>query len=526
MAIKLSSDESVFRNELIYACDAKAINIENTLVNLFMLLKFNGQRPKQRARRSQSTFIEVEQIKNALLELEKEGVLSGYTDNMEAAEPWIRSNLVNMVYRGKIEKEKISSLRPIHLESYRVRNAPNTRDYNSADQVYLMLAADPIVKEDLKKFLMEGWDPVTSKISNNIDLDIDSLGLLQIIKNFNPGYLESSSSLNQISPLLQRQAELYCDDIRRLLVYKKLIPRNVLIDYIKTITSFHLSLYIQRLIYVLPKMIKMGTIDVADDWNIVADSTDDFESKVSQISARDAENLVNNIYDYIKATFQINASLRRLKLNKSKSEYLTKALKVLKEKPEKFEMYFETKWDDIYNSLEEEDKLMIDDMVKYESSYFDRYIELILKVRGTYQYKYHVQLIDNLSQKNSERGFMAQGKSKKHPRRFIMGTRLLETLVQILVLKSTGKDFTTNSLSIEELMHQLKERYGLIINGLPEERFKNADIFTHLAFKENVEAFKQKLRQIGFFNDLSDAYILQKIRPRYKLSTISNKEYE
>ena len=57
----------------------------------------------------------------------------------------------------------------------------------------------------------------------------------------------------------------------------------------------------------------------------------------------------------------------------------------------------------------------------------------------------------------------------------------------------------------------------MIINGLSETRFKDSDLNTHLAFKENVDAFKQKLRQIGFYNDLSDAYILQKIRPRYEL---------
>ena len=50
-----------------------------------------------------------------------------------------------------------------------------------------------------------------------------------------------------------------------------------------------------------------------------------------------------------------------------------------------------------------------------------------------------------------------------------------------------------------------------------EQRFENADLNTIEAFKENVEAFKNKLRQIGFYNDLSDAFILQKIRPRYEI---------
>lgn len=517
MAIKLNKEESLFRNDLIFTADAKAVNIDNTLVNLFMLLKHNGVRPKQRARSGGSTFIELDTLKKVFSKLEEEGSIKGFKDNPDAAELWMRSNLVNMVFRGNVDKEKISSLRPIHLESYRVRNAANTRDYNTADQVYLMLGANPTVKEDLKNFLMEGWDQTTNKINIGNGLDVDSLGLLHIIKNVKPGFLESNSTLNQITPILQKQAELFCDDVRRLLVYKRLIPRNVLIDYLKTITSFHLSLYIQKLVHFLPKMVESGNTDIADDWNIVLDATDNYESKVARLAADDAESLTNKIYDYVKSTFQVNAALRRLKLDKTNSENLTKAIKVLQEKPTDFEIYFETQWDNLYNSLEEEDKLLIEDMVKYEDTYFDRYIELILKARGTYQYRYHIQLIDNLSQKNNERGFMAQGRSRKHPRRFVLGTRLLETLVQILVLESKDNQFQTRSLSIEELVSNIRDRYGLVINGLNEERFADADLQTHLAFKENMEAFKMKLRQIGFYNDLSDAYILQRIRPRYEL---------
>jgi len=518
MAIKLNKEESLFRNELIFTADAKAVNIDNTLVNLFMLLKHNGIRPKQRARSGGSSFIELETLKKVFHKLEEDGSIDGFKENPEAVELWMRSNLVNMVFRGNIDKEKISSLRPIHLESYRVRNAANTRDYNTADQVYLMLGANPTVKEDLKNFLMEGWDQTTGKISQSNGLDVDSLGLLHIIKNVKPGFLESSSTLNQISPILDEQAELYCDDVRRLLVYKRLIPRSVLIDYLKTITSFHLSLYLQKLIHFFPEMVNSGKTSIEDDWSIVLDVTDDFESKVAKIAAEDAANLTNKIYDYVKSTFQVNAALRRLKLDKSNSRNLDEALKILHDKPEDFEIYFETQWDNLYSSLEEDDRLLIEDLVKYEDTYFDRYIELILKARGNYQYKYHVQLIDNLAQKNSDRGFMAQGRSRKHPRRFVLGTRLLETLVQILVLEANENQFQTRSLSIEELVSLIRKRYGLIINGLGEDRFADADLQTHLAFKENLDAFKMKLRQIGFYNDLSDAYILQRIRPRYELN--------
>jgi len=519
MAIKISKEESIFRNELVFIAEAKAINIDYTLISLFMLLRYNGQKPRQLSRGTGVTSIEIGHINKAIGLLERDNKVIGYSDNTEAIEPWIRNNLVNLVFRGKIDKEKLASLRPIHLESYRVRNASVARDYNSADQMYLMLSANPQVKDDLKKFLIEGWDATTDTLNNLDNLDIDSLGMLNIIPKITPRFvLDTNTTLNRIEPILKEQSELFCDDIRRLLVYKEEIPRSVLVDYLKTIISFHLSLYTQKLIHFLPKMIDKGTTSIEDDWNIVIDTTDDFESKVSHYAIEDADRLYNGIYKYIVSTFKINASLKYLDLEKDNSSNLEKALNELKnESPEK-ENYFRVRFNYLLEDLDEEDKLLVDDLVKYEESYLDKYLAIILNSKAKHQLKEYRRFLANISQNNSDRGFMAQGRSKKHPRRFVMGTRLLETLVQIMVLESKEDHFVTRSLSIEELMNTLRERYGLIINGITEERFKDANVNTHLAFKENVEAFKHKLRQIGFYDDLSDAYILQKVRPRYQLN--------
>ena len=64
MAIKLNKEESLFRNELIFTPDAKAVNIDNVLVNLFMLLKHNGIRPRQRARSDENSLIKLSTLNN------------------------------------------------------------------------------------------------------------------------------------------------------------------------------------------------------------------------------------------------------------------------------------------------------------------------------------------------------------------------------------------------------------------------------------------------------------------------------
>ena len=160
-------------------------------------------------------------------------------------------------------------------------------------------------------------------------------------------------------------------------------------------------------------------------------------------------------------------------------------------------------------------------MLEYfpEKDYFDMFIQVLEKSNlGGYQYRYLREFIDSTSMKNSPSMLLADSRSRRHPRRGALGSKLLETLVQILVLRETPSGFyESRSLSIDELAEGIRQRYGLIINGVGEKRFANADVEMNSAFRTNMDAFKNKLRQIGFYTDMSDACILQKIHPRYNL---------
>ena len=515
MAIRLDKNEAVFRNELVFAADAKSVTLDNTLTNLFMLMRNNGARVNVKVK-TEHTFVTMQ---NYLLNLEKRGSIVGLTGNEEAATDWLRCNLVNLVYRGNVVKEKISSLRPVHLESYRIRNTAQTRDYNSADQIYLMLRKKPDILESLKDYLSRGWDNATKDFSKNQQLDVDSAGILQLIKNIQVDF-KSSNQVNNIRPLLEKQTDLFCDDILRLLVYKDSIPRNVFIEYLRTLIGFHLSLYTQKIIHLLPKMVKSGTRDVEDDFSVIVDVTDNFESRVSRFACEDMEKTINGLYDYFKAVFEINAVQKRPEFISQNLDSVDDILSFLNNRPANFDTFYEYKLGAIlerFKEDEEEDLKILLESIQFEESNFDKYVQTLLKAKGAYQYSYYQQFLDAVSMKNTDYGFIANGRSRKHPRRAVLGSRLLETLVQLLVLEpKDGGGFKSRALSIDELISKLRARYGIVINGLKEPRFAAGDMETHLAFKENVDAFKNKLRQIGFYTDLSDAYLLQKIRPRYK----------
>lgn len=520
----LDKEERVFRDPYVFAADLKAITLDNVLVNLFILMRNNGARIKLRLK--QGTFHEIKSLKEYFKVLEDRQETHGFVEFPDATESWLRSSLVNMVYRGKA-KENVTSMRPLHLESYRIRNQKHTRDYSTSDQVYIMLNQRPEVLKALKDYLLIGWDNASRKIVNNPTLDVDTAGLLHLIRLVEIDTMSASTSQLSIPPVLKDQANLFCEDVMRLLAYQNNIPRSVFIDYLRILIGFHLSLYFQHLIYLLPKMVKEGIIEVEDNWSQVVDMTDKLDSIVSPIACADMEKTINGLIDYVKASYKIK-TMRRLSMYDT---YVENALEMIKNPTDDINADIRSMLRKIYNNYKEnaitdEERAEADqnikelqDYLKYEESPLDQYVQCWMKVGSAYQIKYGIQFLDRASMKNEPSALMIDGRSRKHPRRGAIGSKLLEVLVQLLVLQpKEGGGFESKPLSIRQLAKAIRERYGLIIDGTDEPRFKDADIKTHLAFKENMNALKNKLRQIGFYTDLSDASSLQKIRPRYKFN--------
>lgn len=518
----LDKEERVFRDPYIFAPDVKAINLDNVLVNLFMLMRNNGARIKLMLKTG--TFHEIKSLKKYFQVLEGNSEVVGSTENPEAIESWLRSSLVNMVFRGKA-KENITSMRPLHLESYRIRNLKHTKDYNTADQIFSMISQRPEVMKALKDYLSIGWDNVSRKIVDSSTLDVDTAGLLHLIKLVEIDTKVATSQAT-ITPILKEQADLFCDDILRLLAYQHNIPRSVFIDYLRILVGFHLSLYFQKLIYLLPKMVSEGSLDVVDDWSQVVDMTDKLESSISSIACSDMDKTINGMMDYIRASYSIRV-MRRMVFPHASVE---SALYMIKNPSDEINSDLRNNIKRICNNYyanaktpeeeqeAEQNAIDLQEYLQYEPTPLDKYVQCLMKVGAAYQLKYGRDFLDKASMKNETSALIIDGRSRKHARRGAIGSKLLEVLVQLLVLSPKDGTFESKPLSIRQLVKEIRDRYGLIIDGTDEPRFKDADIKTHLAFKENVDALKNKLRQIGFYTDLSDASSLQKIRPRYKFN--------
>ncbi|MBQ6955744.1 MAG: hypothetical protein IJP80_03930 [Bacteroidales bacterium] len=505
-----------FMNKDLLYVDFKQISLDRVLTNLFIKMRADG-RPITLKYRKET---DMERMYNHIQMLEEKGKIEGATDNKDAIEDWLRSSLLEMVNRGNSSKEHISTLKPLHLLSYRVQNSRFCRDYRASDQLYLMLKSNPEVMGGLVRYLSKGWDKSSNDIIPSENLDVDTTGILYITTPLQeqPGVNKTIDETPK--PFLKEQSALFCDDIRRLLLYQNRLPRSVFIDYLRILCGLHLSLYTIKLICLLPKMVKEGTRAITDDWTMLVDVTDNLDSDVSEYACRDFATTMNNMQRYIRATYMVDM------VQAKKHCSVDEALSFLCHENDRSDAYYQAKYDTLRDSFPEKrddefDQADFDEMLSLydDDDYFGRLIHLLEKSNlGSSQYRYLREFVDSAGMKNTPSMLIADSRSHRHPRRGVLGSKLLETMVQMLVLKENEDgSLSSRPLSIDELAKGIRDRYGLVVNGSDETRFADGDVAMHAAFQHNMEAFKYKLRQIGFYSDTSDACIMQKIRPRYKL---------
>lgn len=536
--MKVRKQDQEFRNPKVLYPDPKNVDLDRVLVNLFVLLRCDGQRPASRGRHKRN----IEDVSfHAEMLSEMDGV-TGFDKYSEIAKAWLESDIFDLVNRGQA-REAVASLRPLHLDAHKIRVAKHCRDYNHADAVYALLEhGDQQALADLKAYLDRGRDPHDSHPDSKAHVDLDTLTVIKLVEDL-PNLHRSGEKLTSEPPVCIGQARILCDDIQRLLAYQDAVPRPVMIDYLKTVMGLHLGLYLLRLRRQLNGWIEdkqaNPTCRQCPVWgtnhdpfaecpyriSLTVDMGGDYRTRMAQLAQASAAAEYGRIPDIIRAIFTINQLLRYAREEKQLgvAENAFDVLSLLSQPPEDFDADFRAKLKEL-RRLNEEDEatLSAEDEAILNAGLepFETFIELITHARQRYLGKYLVQNKDKLFQKNSDWGALAQGRSKVNPRRWHLGGRLLEVLVQLAVLRfdegPTGKSFYSEEILIEHFLHWVERRYGFIIGPSVTDPSKQpVTLDEHRAYRENVRALKERLREIGFYDDLSDAFNAQRIRPRY-----------
>jgi hypothetical protein len=346
-------------------------------------------------------------------------------------------------------------------------------------------------------------------------------------------------------------ADLLADDIQRLLFYQHRIPRSVMVDYLKILLSFHLAIYHLRLFKLLPALVRRQGGDPLclptacpmnpaspDDPHgdcphrvqMLVDVGGSTQGPMAALTERSADAHYRRIPAFVKAYFatrkldEFAGDLVRFgKLTRPVSGPFTvgEVLQLLHPMhTDEREKFFGQR---IYGLIQDSDGGELDPelkaVVEMGLSEFDAYIEMLVAVRGSFHRQYIIECLDSLLMKNRPGALITQGRTKNAPRRFVLDSRLLEVLLQIAVLQPGGAiGYHTGEMRIDQLLTLLRARYGLCIDQLPRgDGFGEPTIADRKTLRENQKAFVSRLREIGFYRDLSDAYVTQTVTPRYRI---------
>jgi len=535
-----------FHHPSISRIDYKALDMDRVLTALLARLWHQGLP----SRISRSGDLEVEVFVNLFLKHPE--VFDGF--DPESTRRWTITHLLDMVSRGK-PAEAVAGPRPLHGFTYRFRNSRKSRPYGADEQLYEMLTAVPGTLDELKQFFFSDVDRTTGTITPGPDTDVETQALLHLVELAGTGVQDRADTTKprkEHPPMCAQPARQLCQDVMRLLYHQEHMPRTVLVDYLKVLFAFHLSLYHLRMMKLVPAVIESGTapsscrrghhgMGPSDrcpyQVRLFLDVEGTPGTPAARLAERSAELWYRRIPRFIQATYQVKkldefAEHLATKTNRrsypSGRKYFTpeENLKLLgRSYANDRDAFFRQRVNRVRDE-EAELPAELKQITQLGLDPFDEYIEMLMHYKGRYYRSYFVDCLDSMLLKHRPGALLTQprgGRSENSARRFVLDARLLEVLLQVSLLREGTDDsgnLQTSPMRVDQFLSLLRDRYGLYIDQLPDgDGFTGAYLDDQAALRSNSAAFLNRLREIGYYQDMSDAYLTQTITPRYTIGT-------
>jgi hypothetical protein len=455
-------------------------------------------------------------------------------------EHWIANDFTTCVKegRGHTGESRIANLKPIHMSTIKLLD-PRIRSQDRDASVFLynvfrdsMIFAD---QQTLLPFLTWGTkdfgehDLVVHEPETK-DLDIETLFLLRMLSQF---HMDRPNRNKRVQPhefICEAQRQLIINDTLRLLVYKDSIPRRELIRYLMTLLSFHCALYCIKSFSIVNGIMEKRKVgcrycraikpNALNDLckcehhpGIFVDLTNGQDSVCDALAKEKLAQHYAAMYRYFRSHYMLKKLDEFANTFPGYDGSFGDLIKFMDHKH--LEGYFRVKLGEVTSVDEgEEQDPEIKDIVELGLPPFDTYIEILTQKTFKTRSRNHKSLMASLCGLNREGGFLHGGRGKK--RKYVLGNELLELLVQLAVVSAKRGRFITQPITITEFVIWLRERYGILIDTIGEP-VDSPEVTQGL--ENNYNALKDRLRQLGFFTDLSDASISQVIRPRFPIET-------
>lgn len=452
-------------------------------------------------------------------------------------EHWIASDFATCVRegRGHSGKARIASMKPIHMSTIKLLD-PRIRSQDRDVSVFLFNVfrdSGLLEMDSLLPFLTLGTKDFGQDLKLDEPaaktLDIETLFLLRLLEHFNVDKADLRKKVPTHEFLCLAQKQLIVNDTARLLVYKDSIPRRELIQYLMMLLAFHTALYCIKTFSMVNELVETKKFRCSRCKGIKADSLQDLQhcdhhpdifvdltngqnETCNDLAMSNVANHYATMYRYFRSHYKL-AKLEEFARTFNYSGGLDELVKFMNHKD--LNGYFRVKLSDVtaVGDGEEQDP-EVRAILDLQMSPFDTYTEILTQKTFITRIKNHKKLMASLCGLNRDDGFLHGGRGKK--RKYVLGNQLLELLVQLAVVRHSARHgFYTEPISITNFLDWLRNRYGIYIDTL---KGGSDSPEVARALEVNYAALKDRLRQLGFFTDLSDASISQVIRPRFPIN--------
>lgn len=565
----LSRNQKLFRIDSLYPLDANNLIVDEAISRLFIYMRTGG---RQIVRTDNSVFLEdtpdAESAKAIVrLALEQNGdKLTGVNDDERTAliTAWVESNFVLMSRRGKTGKGefRVSGLRPLHFAVIKLFNPQVKRqDRYLSDFFYNALKDDPelVTNPDslFKQFFGMGVrthgdndyrldETNITKLAVEKHLDIELLFLLRLLEPFQTDTYSSrpQDQVPAFSFLCPEQIDLMRQDLKLLFLYKNHIPRRELINYMTTLMVFHAALYFFQTVRIANRMVREGKLPSARgplphpgeprsnapfDLDFFCDLTNGHDPVVDELAKARFTAHFKEIEQYFKSAYlmkkleEFAGSYLSAEQKKERGRaYVSLLLKGFRNHPDR-DGYFardiqairENGYDEETEEFNSEVERLVEICNRRGLDKLQTFVEILYHFQYSTLREQHRKLLAGLCGVDLDRGFLAgRGRAR---RKYVLGNELLEVLIQLAVLdQRVDGSWQSRPIPIQNFVDWMHGRYGLLIDTLGRDQKDEEK--TNRALAANLLALKTRLRQLGFFTDLSDASNSQVIVPRFQIA--------
>ncbi|MDB5776782.1 MAG: hypothetical protein JWP38_2915 [Herbaspirillum sp.] len=569
----LTRTQKLFRMDSVYPLDANNLIVDEAVSRLFVYMRTGG---RQIVRTDKAIYTDdtedaesAKAILHAALENNPEK-FSGINDDERKAlmTAWVESNFALMSRRGKSGKGeyRVSSLRPLHFAVIKLFNPQVKRqDRYLSDFFYNAIKDDPELTTNadslFKQFFGVGVrthgdndyridEASLKKLSDDKQLDIEMLFLLRLLEPF-PTDTFGSRAQDQVqsfSYLCPEQIDLLRQDLKLLFLYKDHIPRRELINYMTTLMVFHASLYFYQTVRITNSMVRDGRLPPARgstpqpgehrtnapfDLDFFCDLTNGHDLVVDELAKNCFTSHFKEIEQYFKSAFYMKkledyagpslSPEQRKERGRPYVELLLKAFGPSAMRDGHFNRDIQDIRERGFDEETEQYNPEVEQIIEISNQRGLDKLQTFVEILSHFQYgtlrEQHRKLLAGLCGTDLDRGFMAgRGRTR---RKYVLGNELLEVLIQLAVLdRRVDGTWQSRPIPIQDFVDWMRGRYGLLIDTLgPSQK---DDEQTNRARATNLLALKTRLRQLGFFTDLSDASNSQVIVPRFQIASLQS----